>query len=195
MSEDFPSAAGAVEPLTYRPSARGVNRITRNIRGDFSGWSPSTLVNRQIAQRKPDYLCRIDLCALAAIFLAILTLLLVRTWNFHDLSGYAVDLFKADHSRALPQARREDALEVTVSRDGNTYFGYSRVDLAGLPKEIASGIQDGSERRVYLLVDRRARYADVLSVLSRIREAGITNVSFVTVNRLASRIEMANQEP
>jgi biopolymer transport protein ExbD len=67
--------------------------------------------------------------------------------------------------------------------------------LAGLPEEIASGIQNGSERRVYLLVDRRASYADVLSVLSKIREAGITNVSFVTVNRLASRIEMANQEP
>jgi biopolymer transport protein ExbD len=195
MSEDFQPAADSIGPLTYRPSARGMERIARNIRGDFSGWSPSSLANRKITQRKPEYLCRIDLCALAAVFLAILTLLLVNTWNFHDLAGNAVDLYKAKNSRALPQARREDALQVSVARGGEIYFGYSHVDLEGLAKGIAMGIQNGSERQVYLLVDMRAKYGDVLSVLNRIRDAGITNVSFVTVNRLGGRIEMESQEP
>jgi biopolymer transport protein ExbD len=124
-----------------------------------------------------------------------LALFMCAGFNFHDLSPRAVDLFHARHSRALPQARREDALEVAIERDGGVDFGYQRVVAEDLPKLLADGVQSGSERRVYLRVDKRARYADVQLVVSAIRDAGITDISFVTENPLAGRLEMANQAP
>jgi biopolymer transport protein ExbD len=183
------------QPLTYRPRARGTDRLALNIRSDFAGWSPSARANDKIRKRQPSYFCRVDLCALAAIYCAILALFMCAGLNFHDLSLRGVDLFNARHSRALPQARREDALEVSIERDGGVDFGYQRIVAEDLSKLLADGVQSGSERRVYLRVDKRVRYANVHLVVSAIRDAGITDISFVTENRRAGRLEMANQAP
>jgi biopolymer transport protein ExbD len=181
--------------LTYRPFARSTDRLALNIRSDFAGWSPSARAKNKIRKRRPSYFCRVDLCALAAIYCAILALFMCTSFNFHDLSLRGGDLFHARHSRALTQARREDALEVAIERDGRVDFGYQRVVAEDLPKLLADGVQSGSERRVYLRVDQRARYGDVQPVVGAIRDAGITDISFVTENPLAGRLEMANQAP
>ncbi len=69
---------------------------------------------------------------------------------------------------------------VWVSRDGAIHFRAREVRLAGLADEIRNAVKEGSEKRVYLEADARARYLDVDRVLGEIRKAGIENVSIIT---------------
>jgi|SRR5271156_929964 len=178
-SHSRPSFADDANPLlTYHPSACSTDRLAPNIRLDFAGWSPSTRAKNKIRKRQPSYLCRIDLGALAAIFFAILALLMCGTPSHYDLPENAVDLFRATDARPFPQAAREDALQVYISHDGTVYFASRKVNLEKLSGLFTTGIQNGSERRVYLLVDERAAYGDVRPVLQAVHDAGIKNVSF-----------------
>jgi biopolymer transport protein ExbD len=90
-----------------------------------------------------------------------------------------VDLAEASQAVPLPGAQREDAMFVWVSRDGAIHFRAREVRLHGAD-EIRNGAKAGSEKRVYLEADARAKYQDVDTVLGEIRKAGIENVSIVT---------------
>jgi biopolymer transport protein ExbD/biopolymer transport protein TolR len=94
--------------------------------------------------------------------------------------GAGVDMVKSENSTLVPGARREDAMTVAVTRDGKLYFAYRRVSPAELPSKILEGRRGGAENRVYLLVDARARYCDVVIALENVQRAGIRRVTFLT---------------
>src|SRR5258706_10666120 len=129
-------------------------------------------------RRKNELLCRIDMWGFVSVMLALLFLLMPGT--VVDPSGPTADLVGARHSTRMPGALREDALEVVITRDGSIYFRERRIALEDLPNEIQEGLQNGAERKIYIKVDARAKYADVPAVLDKIRLAGVENVAFLT---------------
>lgn len=96
-----------------------------------------------------------------------------------DLRG-GVDLPHASYCSAQPGAMREDAIGIAISRDGRVYLNRSAVPLENLPTLIREELSAGSERKVYISVDSRARNSDAESVLDQIRSAGISRVAFLT---------------
>jgi biopolymer transport protein ExbD len=94
--------------------------------------------------------------------------------------GSEVDRAIAAHSSLQPGALREDALLINVTRDGNVFFRDHRIELADLANEIRQGMQNGAEKRIYLLVDARAYYGNAMTVLVQVRLAGIENVTLLT---------------
>jgi len=77
-------------------------------------------------------------------------------------------------------ALKEDALQVTVARDGQVYLRDFHLMCEDLADEIRKRMRNGVEKKVYLAVDARAKYGDAKAVLDQIRMAGIENVSFLT---------------
>jgi biopolymer transport protein ExbD len=92
----------------------------------------------------------------------------------------SVDLAKTEYSILVPAARREDAMRVMITRDGRMYFGGRAISLAELPSKILEGQRGGAENRVYLLVDARAKFADVVMALQGVQRAKIGRVTFLT---------------
>jgi len=90
-----------------------------------------------------------------------------------------VDLPVVVHAAKLPNALREDVLEVVVARDGQVFFGRVHISPDELPQKIHEGLKGGAEKRIYLRADARAKYADVKKVLDQIRISGVENVSLV----------------
>ena len=82
-----------------------------------------------------------------------------------------------------PAALRDDAMIVTVRRDGRIYFGSDELTGDQLPVRFRESVHSGSERKVYIQADARARYKEVAEVLDGIRVAGISNVAFLTDRR------------
>jgi biopolymer transport protein TolR len=80
----------------------------------------------------------------------------------------------------LPNAQREDAINVGVQRDGAIYFGNEKIVPTELSGRIATAIAHGSERRVYVRAEGRAPYGAVKLVLRQVGSAGIQNVSFMS---------------
>jgi len=120
-------------------------------------------------------ICRIDMTALAAILFVLVTAFAVHP--VADFSMYGAP--KVSHGVAMRGALREDALLVSVTRDGWIYFDHDRVDPEGLTQAVREGLNYGAEHRVYIRADSRARYGTVVKALNGIRGAGVEQVAFL----------------
>ena len=141
-------------------------------------WSAQRRFKARAAKRRPAFFCRIELVPLLGILIALLILFMVNVPTRHH--GNFVDMVKSSHSVYQHGAIREDAMQVVIARDGAVYFGNMRVSSDELPDQIRARLGNGTERRVYLTVDGRAKYGQVAAVMDAVRHAGLQNVSFIT---------------
>jgi biopolymer transport protein ExbD len=144
-------------------------------------WSPSQAIVGRAAKRNSALYTSINLAALASVLVTLLALFLVLAAP-HTHDGVPVDFPSAQNSTRQPHALREDAMRVVVTRDGRIYFGNHAANPQELPELIRTALREGSEKTIYLVADRRAKYADVKVALDQIRLAGIGNVVVLTGN-------------
>ena len=98
----------------------------------------------------------------------------------HSHPSVPVDRPHARHSRPQPDAQKEDALLISIARDGNVFFRDYRIPRSELVAQIRARVRDGAEKEAYLAVDARTKYCDTIAVLDQIRLAGIEKVTFLT---------------
>lgn len=76
-------------------------------------------------------------------------------------------------------ANRTDAIWITVQRTGDVFLGNERI----LPYKLTEGIQQrvnkGSEKKIYISADARAKYGRMREVLAAIQKSGVENVAFL----------------
>jgi biopolymer transport protein ExbD len=77
-------------------------------------------------------------------------------------------------------ARRDDALNIAIQRDGAIFFQQWKVGSDELPNMIRESVRSGSPRKVFIRVDRRSRYRAIMLVLDGIQAAGLSEIAFVT---------------
>jgi biopolymer transport protein TolR len=94
-----------------------------------------------------------------------------------------VELAKSRYSIEMVAADREDALLVTVSRDGRIYFDTRQIGAEELPSSIREKLKLGARPVVYLKIDARARYRKVGEALDGIRHSGVEKVGIITEQR------------
>jgi biopolymer transport protein ExbD len=129
----------------------------------------------------------IDVGALASILVVLALVLLVVGWMPPTHHAYSVDLAYVGHPALMPGAKRDDAMIITVTRNGLVSFGGDHVAPADLPAKIQDRLRDrGVERKVYIRVDLRAKWGAVKLVLDGVRSAGILRVAFLVDQRRSS---------
>lgn len=102
-----------------------------------------------------------------------------------DLPLNSVDLTRTYHSvdyqsSRLPKALREDAIYVTVTRNGRIFIGEDLIDADQLAERIRNAVHPGSEIRVYLKADAHTKYQNVAEGVDQVRLSGVQNVSILT---------------
>ncbi len=135
-------------------------------------------------------ICTIDVTGLAAVMLALVALFAIPGAIPHPyrLNVVAVDLSIVSHAVPMRGALKEDALIIAVTRDGTIFTDEGKVrDAEQLPTRIRERLKEGTERKVYLKVDARARYGAVLTALAGIRAAGVEDVAFFVIERQPTR--------
>lgn len=136
---------------------------------------------RRGKSRTPGLIRYIDVNALAAILFVLLFMFLMLTQTPHY--GVSADLPKVWHTVSLPGARREDALIVSILRDGTMYFGSNKTRPSDLPAQIREGVARGAEKKIYIRADARVRYVTVLEVLDAVRSGGVERIAFLVEQR------------
>jgi len=137
-------------------------------------WRPS------LAKRRARVRSVIDVSAFAGVVLALLFLFLPL--EVHHPRYIPADLPTTYHSPFKPDALRDDALIVTITRDGSLYFRNTRISLEILPDSLREALRDGTQKTVYISADSRAKYANVKAVVDRIRDSGVTNITFLAAS-------------
>lgn len=114
----------------------------------------------------------------AAVMVAMLFLFIGQVQPHHPRFA-PVDWPLVRHGTTQAAAVREDAICISVTRDGSVYFRDMRVLIEELPRAIRQAVRDGAERKVYLAVDARSKYGDTKAVVDKVREAGIHEITFL----------------
>jgi biopolymer transport protein ExbD len=87
----------------------------------------------------------------------------------------------------MRDANRTDAIWVTVQRTGDVWLGNEKLTADQLPAGIQERLRKGSEKKVYINADSRAKYGRVREALAAIQSSGgegcISGLGRKTVSR------------
>jgi biopolymer transport protein ExbD len=136
----------------------------------------------RVKRRPSHFLNGIDVWAFLSVEIALLMIFMTYSPPFHHQE---VDYAYANNATPQSEARREDAIHIAISRDGNVFLDYKQVRLEDLKGEIQTSIRNGAEHKVYLKADARCMYRDVARVIDELRAANIRKIAFITAQRQA----------
>jgi biopolymer transport protein ExbD len=100
--------------------------------------------------------------------------------------GISVELPVTSNAIAMPDGDQEDALIVSVTDNGNVYFGVDPISPAALAEKVRDGLSNRTERRLYIKADARTPYANVVKVLDAMRTSGVEVPNLLTAQRDSS---------
>src|ERR1700685_3383518 len=94
-----------------------------------------------------------------------------------------IDMAKVDNATAMPDADKDDAIVVAVTRDGSIFIGQNRVDPSQLGSLVRDKLADKTDKTIYVRADARAQYKVVEDAIDDVRTAGVESVGMLTQKR------------
>jgi len=128
--------------------------------------------------KAPEVTSDINVVPMADIMLVLLIIFMVVTPMLQK--GFSVDMAKAELARDMPDADKEDAIVIAVSRDGKIYLGSEQIDLENLKNDIQDTLAARIDKTVYIKSDARAKYGKVTAVVDEVRTAGVDQIGLLT---------------
>jgi len=135
-----------------------------------------------LGKRKMDVNSTINVTPMVDVMLVLLIIFMVITPMLQK--GVSVDLAKVNNPLNMPDADKEDALLVAVTRDGKIFFGSDQVAGADqLTHMVKDRLANRTDKRVFIKADARTRYGNVVDVVDNVRAAGVDQLGLLTEQR------------
>src|SRR3984893_10578609 len=115
---------------------------------------------------------------MADIMLVLLIIFMVVTPMLQK--GVSVDMAVANNPRDMTDADKDDAVIVAVTRDGKIYLGNTAINKEDITGQIKDRIANRLAETVYVKIESRAKYGDVVAVVDEIRSAGVDQLGLLT---------------
>ncbi len=141
----------------------------------------------QAEKRMAEVNSDINVTPMVDVMLVLLIIFMVITPMLQK--GQSVDLVKTDNPVAMPDADKEDALLVAITRDGLIYFGQDKVTQEKLTDIVKDKLANRTDKRVFVKADARARYGLVTDVVDDVRSAGVDELGLLTEQRKQGSFE------
>ena len=119
-----------------------------------------------------------NIIPMADIMLVLLIIFMVVTPMLQK--GFTVDMATVPHAIDMPNADRDDAVIVSISRSGDIYIGNQRTSLDDVTSIVQDRISGRIDKTVFIRSDGRAKYGDVVKLVDEVRSAGVDNVGLLT---------------
>ena len=120
----------------------------------------------------------INVTPMVDVMLVLLIIFMVVTPMLQK--GVSVDMAKVDNPTQMPDADKEDALLVSVTRDGMVYFGTDQITIDNLTTKVKDRLSGKMDKRVYVKADMRAHFGSVVQVVDSVRAAGVDDLGLLT---------------
>jgi biopolymer transport protein TolR len=118
-------------------------------------------------------------------FTVVLVMVVFTLWIVDNAKpmvtrGVSADPPYVSRPVSMQGALRDDAMQITILRDGQVYFDNDRIWSDTLAYKIQTRLKDREvERKVYVVADRRAQWGVVKAALDQVRSTGIIRVAFL----------------
>ncbi len=115
---------------------------------------------------------------MADIMLVMLIIFMVVTPMLQK--GFSVDMASVENPEDLPNADKDDAILLAVTRDGSVYLGSSKIGLDQVTSMVKDRVSNRADKTVFVRSDARAKYGDVVKLVDEVRSAGVDNIGLLT---------------
>jgi biopolymer transport protein TolR len=122
----------------------------------------------------------LEVCFVALTLAGVTLLVAAQTAGVPMQRGIAVDYPIMHNAVAIPEADKEDAVVVTLTRDGSVYLGNDRTSVAALSEEIRNAISNRNAQIVYIKADAYVPYSTVVRIMDSLRAADIQRLGLLT---------------
>jgi biopolymer transport protein TolR len=127
----------------------------------------------------------INVTPMVDVMLVLLIIFMVVTPMLQK--GISVDMAKVNNPEPMQDADKEDALLVSITRDGKVYFGSDQIaDVDSLTTKVKDRLANKPDKRVYVKADMRARFGGVVKVVDSVRAAGVDDLGLLTDQKKTS---------
>jgi biopolymer transport protein TolR len=123
----------------------------------------------------------INVTPMVDVMLVLLIIFMVVTPMLQK--GISVDMPKVNNPEQMPDADKEDALLVSVMRNGDVFFGTDKITPDNLTTKVKDRLTNRSDKRVYVKADSRAHFGNVVQVVDAVRAAGVDDLGLLTDQR------------
>jgi biopolymer transport protein ExbD/biopolymer transport protein TolR len=120
----------------------------------------------------------INVTPIVDVMLVLLIIFMVVTPMLQK--GISVDMAPVNNPEQMPDADKEDALLVSITRDGKVYFGSEQMAVDNLTSKVKDRLANKQDKRVYVKADMRARFGSVVQVVDSVRAAGVDDLGLLT---------------
>jgi len=123
----------------------------------------------------------INVTPMVDVMLVLLIIFMVITPMLQN--KVAVDMAKVDNPTNMPDADKEDAIVVAITRDGSVFLGQNRVALTELGGKVRDKLADTPGKTIFVRADARAQFRAVEDAIDAVRTAGVEDVGLLTQKR------------
>jgi biopolymer transport protein TolR len=120
----------------------------------------------------------INVTPMVDVMLVLLIIFMVITPMLQN--KVQIDMAKVDNAVAMPDADKDDAIVVAVTRDGGIFLGQNRVDPSQLGSLVRDKLADKTDKTIFIRADARAQYRTVEDAIDDVRTAGVEEVGLLT---------------
>jgi len=115
---------------------------------------------------------------MADIMLVLLIIFMVVTPMLQK--GVSVDMARVQNPNDMPNADRDDAIIVAVTRSGDIFLGTQKTSRDQITSLVRDRIANRLDKTVFVKSDARAKYGDVVAVVDEVRAAGVDQLGLLT---------------
>ena len=122
----------------------------------------------------------INVTPMVDVMLVLLIIFMVITPMLQN--KVSIDLAKTDNPTAMPDADKEDAVLIAVTRDGRVVLspGNTQMLPSDLPNKVKDLLTNRLDKTCYIKADMRAKYELVEDVIDNLRAAGVDQLGLLT---------------
>jgi len=128
----------------------------------------------------PQVVSEINVTPMVDVMLVLLIIFIVITPLL--TKGVTVEYVKAKNPIAMQNADKEDAILISISRNGQSFLspGNKQVALDEISTKVNDLLTNKLDRTVYIRADARAKYQAVEDVVDNLRSAGVDQLGLIT---------------
>jgi biopolymer transport protein ExbD/biopolymer transport protein TolR len=120
----------------------------------------------------------INVTPMVDVMLVLLIIFMVITPMLQN--KVSVDMAKVDNPESMPDADKEDAIVVAITRDGGVFLGQDKIAVDELGARVRDKLADKPGKTIYIRADARAQYRAVEDAIDAVRTAGVEDVGLLT---------------
>ncbi|MBV9769026.1 MAG: biopolymer transporter ExbD [Bryobacterales bacterium] len=122
----------------------------------------------------------INVTPMVDVMLVLLIIFMVITPML--TKGVSVDLVKTKNPITMQAADKEDAILISVTRNGGVFLSPGNLKLTAdqLPERVRDLLTNKLDKTVYIRADARSKYETVEDVVDNLRAAGVNEIGLIT---------------